>query len=272
MLTYALRPGPEAVRSADGGQHSARGRGRRLSLQNHGSRDRQKLAVSSPAEGEDVAARATLMFITRRTLPRRTFLRGLGTAVALPFLDAMTPALAQPQAGKAPGAHGVRLRAERHGHAELEPELRGQARRAAADAEAARALQERHPAARQPHAQHRAGAARRRGRPRPLLRVVSHRRAGEEDRSATSRRACRATSSSRIRSASRRASLRSKSGSKTPARRATAIRAIPAPTPTISRGAAKRSRCRRFSIRARSSSACSATARSSHPRLGRAGG
>ena len=42
------------------------------------------------------------MFITRRNLPRRTFLRGMGTAVALPFLDAMTPALAKPAAGKAP--------------------------------------------------------------------------------------------------------------------------------------------------------------------------
>ena len=42
------------------------------------------------------------MFVTGRTLPRRTFLRGIGTAVALPFLDAMTPALAKPQAGKAP--------------------------------------------------------------------------------------------------------------------------------------------------------------------------
>ncbi len=34
------------------------------------------------------------MFITRRTLPRRTFLRAIGTAVALPMLDAMVPALA----------------------------------------------------------------------------------------------------------------------------------------------------------------------------------
>jgi hypothetical protein len=35
------------------------------------------------------------MFITKKHLPRRTFLRGaLGTAVALPFLDAMIPALA----------------------------------------------------------------------------------------------------------------------------------------------------------------------------------
>ena len=32
--------------------------------------------------------------ITRKALPRRTFLRGVGTAIALPFLDAMTPAMA----------------------------------------------------------------------------------------------------------------------------------------------------------------------------------
>jgi len=41
------------------------------------------------------------MFITRRALPRRTFLRGLGTAVALPFLDSMVPALAQAQRRRA---------------------------------------------------------------------------------------------------------------------------------------------------------------------------
>src|SRR5262245_3719067 len=42
------------------------------------------------------------MFLTQKTLPRRTFLRGLGTAVALPFLDAMTPALVRAQSRKAP--------------------------------------------------------------------------------------------------------------------------------------------------------------------------
>ena len=42
------------------------------------------------------------MFITRHTLARRTFLRGMGTAVALPFLDAMSPALAKAQSAKAP--------------------------------------------------------------------------------------------------------------------------------------------------------------------------
>lgn len=42
------------------------------------------------------------MFITRQAVPRRTFLRGLGAAVALPYLDAMTPAMANTGAMKAP--------------------------------------------------------------------------------------------------------------------------------------------------------------------------
>ena len=33
------------------------------------------------------------MFITRKSLPRRTMLRGMGAALALPLLDAMVPAL-----------------------------------------------------------------------------------------------------------------------------------------------------------------------------------
>ena len=32
------------------------------------------------------------MLITKRALPRRTFLRGAGAALALPLLDAMVPA------------------------------------------------------------------------------------------------------------------------------------------------------------------------------------
>src|SRR6187401_3315398 len=32
------------------------------------------------------------MFLTRMSLPRRTFLRGLGATLALPLLDAMIPA------------------------------------------------------------------------------------------------------------------------------------------------------------------------------------
>jgi hypothetical protein len=45
------------------------------------------------------------MFITKKYLPRRTFLRGMGTAIALPLLDAMIPArtaLAQTAANPTP--------------------------------------------------------------------------------------------------------------------------------------------------------------------------
>ena len=42
------------------------------------------------------------MIITKRTLPRRTFLRGAGACVALPLLDAMVPALAQSSAPRTP--------------------------------------------------------------------------------------------------------------------------------------------------------------------------
>jgi hypothetical protein len=40
--------------------------------------------------------------ITRKALPRRAFLRGMGTTVALPFLDAMVPAFAAPAAANPP--------------------------------------------------------------------------------------------------------------------------------------------------------------------------
>src|SRR5262245_22248883 len=40
------------------------------------------------------------MIITGKSLPRRTFLKGMGAAVALPFLDSMVPAFAAP--GKPP--------------------------------------------------------------------------------------------------------------------------------------------------------------------------
>jgi hypothetical protein len=47
------------------------------------------------------------MMITRKALPRRTFLKGVGTAVALPFLDAMMPAFAAAQTTRA--ARPVRM-------------------------------------------------------------------------------------------------------------------------------------------------------------------
>lgn len=46
------------------------------------------------------------MFVQRKSISRRTILRGLGTTVALPFLDAMTPAFA---ASLVPGKAPVRM-------------------------------------------------------------------------------------------------------------------------------------------------------------------
>ena len=42
------------------------------------------------------------MIVTGKSLPRRSFLKGMGTAVALPFLDAMLPAVARAQAPATP--------------------------------------------------------------------------------------------------------------------------------------------------------------------------
>jgi hypothetical protein len=42
------------------------------------------------------------MIITRKSLPRRTFLTGIGTTLALPLLDSMIPALARASATKTP--------------------------------------------------------------------------------------------------------------------------------------------------------------------------
>ena len=44
------------------------------------------------------------MIITKMALPRRSFLRGMGATLALPFLDAMVPALsaAAPGQGRSP--------------------------------------------------------------------------------------------------------------------------------------------------------------------------
>src|SRR5947209_18298602 len=47
------------------------------------------------------------MIVTRKHLPRRTFLKGLGTAIALPMLDAMTPAFGA--SGSVKGKTAVRL-------------------------------------------------------------------------------------------------------------------------------------------------------------------
>lgn len=47
------------------------------------------------------------MFITKKSLSRRTVLRGLGVTVGLPFLDSMVPALAKAEAIKSPLRFGA---------------------------------------------------------------------------------------------------------------------------------------------------------------------
>src|SRR5262249_22070420 len=49
----------------------------------------------------------SVMFIPRISLPRRTFLRGVGAAVALPALEAMVPAFGASAAAAAPMRFGA---------------------------------------------------------------------------------------------------------------------------------------------------------------------
>ena len=198
------------------------------------------------------------MIITGKSLPRRTFLKGVGAAVALPFLDSMVPAFAAP--AKAPSSPGLPVRAERHRHEELERAAGRRVRRAAPHPQAARGVPRRHDPDRQPDQQQRPRPARWRRRPRPLRRVVPHRRAGQEDhRRHQGEHLVRPDHRQQDRSRDALRVARARHGRFAPGRRLR-LRAIPAPTPTTWRGAARRSRCRRSSTRACSSSACSAPA------------
>ena len=49
------------------------------------------------------------MILTRKHLPRRTFLKGMGAAIALPMLDAMTPALSASRADRSAAQSPLRL-------------------------------------------------------------------------------------------------------------------------------------------------------------------
>ena len=92
LLVYALGRGPEPARQADGAHDCAPPRGRGLPLLEAYTGDRSERPVP------DAPGSGARMIVTGRHLPRRTFLKGLGAAVALPMLDAMTPAFAAPAA------------------------------------------------------------------------------------------------------------------------------------------------------------------------------
>ena len=68
------------------------------------------------------------MIVTGNRLSRRTVLKGIGAAIGLPFLDAMTPAFAASRSRRPVRARLV-LRAQRHRHAELDAGGRRAARR-----------------------------------------------------------------------------------------------------------------------------------------------
>ena len=77
-----------------------------------------------------------MTFLTRKTLTRRTMLKGVGASVALPLLDSMIPPLlaqskpAPMRLGFVYGAHGVI-------HSEWKPRQTGRQLRAVAQPEAA---------------------------------------------------------------------------------------------------------------------------------------
>ena len=81
------------LRPARRARDRPRRRGERLSVLGIDYRRRAEPTVSVAESGN--------LIISKRTLPRRTFLRGAGACIALPLLDAMVPALAQSSAPKA---------------------------------------------------------------------------------------------------------------------------------------------------------------------------
>src|SRR5262249_16302924 len=60
---------------------------------------REERAVSDEENG--------VMIVTKKAIARRTILRGMGAAVALPFLDSMMPAFATAAEAKSPRRFGV---------------------------------------------------------------------------------------------------------------------------------------------------------------------
>ncbi len=102
LMIYALGRGLQPLRHAGGPLDRAGFRADELPLFVHDYGNCEKHAVSEanvtsgrePAPSPDVELKGEpLMFITKRTLSRRTILRGMGATLRLPFLEAMVPAL-----------------------------------------------------------------------------------------------------------------------------------------------------------------------------------
>ena len=116
MLTYALGRGVEYSDKCTVDDIAKAMRAKRLQVLELDPGDRPQRPLSeAPRHREQAMSEAW-------RISRRTVLRGLGTAVALPLLDAMAPALAlaADDARSRADADGVRLRAQRHAHARLD--------------------------------------------------------------------------------------------------------------------------------------------------------
>ena len=132
------RPRSGVLRHAGRQGHRPRRGTRRLSLHVAHPGHRRKRAVPD----EEIA----LMMITRKTLPRRTFIRGVGVALGLPMLDAMVPAMSALAQTPASGTRRLAfvLHAERRSEELVDRLLdaveRGEELRDVADPGAARAV------------------------------------------------------------------------------------------------------------------------------------
>ena len=92
------RPRRRVLRPADAAPDRPRGVARRLPLVVDRPRDRLERTIP---DAED-----RIMIVTRKAVPRRTILRGLGATLALPLLDSMVPALTA-TARRRPGARSA---------------------------------------------------------------------------------------------------------------------------------------------------------------------
>ena len=199
--TADLRTGPRrrVLRRAGGPQDRPRRPGQGLSFLVAHPGNRQQHAVSD----EEIA-----MIITKKALPRRTFLRGVGATLALPLLDAMVPVhdRAGRDAGQSGAPPGLRLHPDGLPTSpQWTPAGRGRSRRAFAHPQLAGAVRRQLTVHHQPGAEERLSRARTPRRTPPSS--APPRRSGP--RAPTTTSAPRSIRSPRSRSARRRSCRRS---------------------------------------------------------------
>ncbi len=93
LLTFALGRGIDYYDGPAVREIVRRAAGRRLSLQRHHPGYREQHSLQNETN-------IMSTFTTRTSLPRRTFLRGMGATLALPLLDAMVPAATKARADR----------------------------------------------------------------------------------------------------------------------------------------------------------------------------